>query len=53
MSEYFTAEALSALLQVMDPAALSHQVNEITPITPLVTCHRLHDLVCPCCSTST
>ena len=25
----------------------------LPPITPLVTCHRLHRLACPCCSTST
>ncbi|MDM7938194.1 MAG: IS66 family transposase zinc-finger binding domain-containing protein [Cyanobium sp. CZS 48M] len=30
-----------------------HQVIEILPITPLVIEHRLHRLVCPCCSTST
>jgi len=36
-----------------DPEPLRHQVIEIPPITPLVTCHRLHRLVCPCCSTST
>jgi transposase len=28
-------------------------VIEIPPITPLVIEHRLHRLVCPCCSTST
>jgi hypothetical protein len=32
---------------------LRHQVIEIPPITPLVIEHRLHRLVCPCCSTST
>ena len=26
---------------------------EIPPVTPLVIEHRLHRLVCPCCSTST
>ncbi|MFN9646348.1 MAG: transposase [Cyanobacteriota bacterium] len=36
-----------------DPAPLRHQVIEIPPITPLVIEHRLHRLVCPCCSTST
>ncbi|QPN69514.1 IS66 family transposase [Synechococcus sp. CBW1108] len=35
----------------LDP--LRHQVIEIPPITPLVIEHRLHRLVCPCCSTST
>ena len=32
---------------------MRHQVIEIPPITPLVIEHRLHRLVCPCCSTST
>jgi transposase len=32
---------------------LRHLVIEIPPITPLVIEHRLHRLVCPCCSTST
>jgi hypothetical protein len=41
------------LLQGEDPAPLRHQVIEIPPITPLVIEHRLHRLVCPCCSTST
>jgi hypothetical protein len=41
------------LLQGADPAPLRHQVIEIPPITPLVIEHRLHRLVCPCCSTST
>jgi len=36
-----------------DPDPLRHQVIEIPPITPLVIEHRLHRLVCPCCSTST
>jgi transposase len=36
-----------------DPDPLCHQVIEIPPITPLVIEHRLHRLVCPCCSTST
>ena len=31
----------SALLQCMDPAALRHQVNEFTTITPLVTAASL------------
>ena len=26
---------------------------EIPPITPLVSCHQRHRLVCPCCSTRT
>ena len=41
------------LLQGDDPDPLRHQVMEIPPITPLVIEHRLHRLVCPCCSTST
>ncbi|QPN59754.1 IS66 family transposase zinc-finger binding domain-containing protein [Synechococcus sp. CBW1002] len=41
------------LLQGQDPEPLRHQVIEIPPITPLVIEHRLHRLVCPCCSTST
>jgi transposase len=41
------------LLQGEDPTPLRHQVIEIPPITPLVIEHRLHRLVCPCCSTST
>ena len=41
------------LLQGEDPEPLRHQVIEIPPITPLVIEHRLHRLVCPCCSTST
>ena len=32
---------------------MRHQVIEIPPIMPLVMEHRLHRLVCPCCSTST
>ena len=36
-----------------DPDPMRHQVIEIPPITPLVIEHRLHRLVCPCCSTST
>ena len=42
-----------ALLHGEDPDPLRHQVIEIPPITPLVIEHRLHRLVCPCCSTST
>ena len=41
------------LLQEEDPEPLRHQVIEIPPITPLVIEHRLHRLICPCCSTST
>ncbi len=41
------------LLRGEDPAPLRHQVIEIPPITPVVIVHRLHRLVCPCCSTST
>ena len=41
------------LLDGIDPEPLRHQVIEIPPITPLVIEHRLHRLVCPCCSTST
>ncbi len=41
------------LLHGEDPAPLRHQIIEIPPITPLVIEHRLHRLVCPCCSTST
>jgi len=41
------------LLQGEDPTPLRHQVIEIPPIRPLVIEHRLHRLVCPCCSTST
>jgi transposase len=40
------------LLQGEDPAPLRHQVIEIPPIKPVVIEHRLHRLVCPCCSTS-
>jgi transposase len=43
----------STLLDGEDPAPVRHQVIEIPPITPLVIEHRLHRLVCPCCSTST
>jgi len=41
------------LLQGEDPEPVRHQVIEIPPITPVVIEHRLHRLVCPCCSTST
>ncbi|MDM7938095.1 MAG: IS66 family transposase [Cyanobium sp. CZS 48M] len=41
------------LLEGEDPEPLRHQVIESPPITPLVIEHRLHRLVCPCCSTST
>jgi hypothetical protein len=39
------------LLQGEDPEPWRHQVIEIPLITPLVIEHRLHRLVCPCCST--
>ena len=42
-----------SLLAGEDPDPLRHQVIEIPPITPVVIEHRLHRLVCPCCSTST
>lgn len=41
------------LLEGVDEDPLRQQVIEIPPITPLVIEHRLHRLVCPCCSTST
>jgi hypothetical protein len=41
------------LLEGEDADPLRHQLIEIPPITPLVIEHRLHRLVCPCCSTST
>ena len=41
------------LLEGEDSDPLRHQVIEIPPITPEVIEHRLHRLVCPCCSTST
>ena len=41
------------LLQGEDPDPRRHQVIEIPPITPVVIEHRLHRLVCPCCSTGT
>jgi len=41
------------LLAGEDPEPLRHQLIEIPPIAPLVIEHRLHRLVCPCCSTST
>jgi transposase len=40
-------------LQGEDQEPLRHQVIEIPPIMPMVIEHRLHRLVCPCCSTST
>ena len=42
-----------SLLAGEDPDPLRHPVIEIPPIPPLVIEHRLHRLVCPCCSTST
>lgn len=41
------------LLRGDDPDPMRHQVLEIPPITLTVLEHRLHRLVCPCCSTST
>ena len=41
------------LLEGEDSDPLRHQVLEIPPIMPVVIEHRLHRLVCPCCSTST
>ncbi len=41
------------LLQGEDLEPLRHQVIQIPPITPVVIEHRLHRVVCPCCSTST
>jgi len=41
------------LLAGEDSDPLRHQVIEIPPITPLLIEHRLHRLICPCCSTST
>jgi len=41
------------LLQGEDLEPLRHQVIEIPPIKPVVIEHRLHRLICPCCSTST
>ena len=48
-----TCRRYGTLLEGEDPEPLRHQVIEIPPITPLVIEHRLHRLVCPCCSTST
>jgi hypothetical protein len=41
------------LLEDEDREPLRHQVIEITPIPPLVIEHRLHRLLCPCCSRRT
>ena len=41
------------LLEGEDADPLRHQVIEIPPITPVVIEHRLHRLVCPCCSRRT
>jgi transposase len=41
------------LLDGEDPEPLRQYVSEIPLITPVVIEHRLHRLVCPCCSTST
>lgn len=48
-----TCRRCGTLLQGEDSDPLRHQVIEISPITPLVIEHRLHRLVCPCCTTST
>jgi hypothetical protein len=42
-----------SLVEGEDPDPVRHQVIEIPPITPLVIEHRLHRLVCPCCSRRT
>jgi hypothetical protein len=41
------------LLEGEEPDPLRHQVIENPPITRLMIEHRLHRLICPCCSTST
>ena len=41
------------LLHGEDPEPWRRTAIEIPPITPIVIEHRLHRLVCPCCSTST
>jgi hypothetical protein len=41
------------LLQGDDPEPLRHQVIDIPPITAELIEHRVHRLICPCCSTST
>lgn len=48
-----TCRRCGTLLEGEDPDPLRHQVIEIPPIRPVVIEHRLHRLVCPCCSTST
>ena len=40
------------LLQGENPVSVRHQLIEIPTITPIVIKHRLHRLVCPCCSAS-
>ena len=41
------------LLPGEDSEPLRHQVIDIPPITPVMIEHRLHRLICPCCSTRT
>ena len=48
-----TCRRCGTLLQGDDPEPLRHQVIDIPPITAEVIEHRLHRLICPCCSTST
>ena len=48
-----TCRRCGTLLQGDDPEPLRHQVIDIPPITAGVIEHRLHRLICPCCSTST
>ncbi|MCH9714389.1 MAG: IS66 family transposase [Cyanobacteria bacterium] len=48
-----TCRRCGTLLEGEDSDPLRHQVIDIPPITPLVIEHRLHRLICPCCSTST
>jgi transposase len=48
-----TCRRCGTLLQGDDPEPLRHQVIEIPPITAQVIEHKLHRLICPCCSTST
>lgn len=48
-----TCRLCDTVLQGEDPDPSRHQVNEIPPSTQLVIEHRLHRLLCSCCSTST
>jgi transposase len=48
-----TCRRCGTLLQGEERKPVRHQVIEIPPMTPLVIEHRLHRLVCPCCSTRT